>query len=459
MPFAPTPVDEAERLPARTKLVFALGDHTTNLSLSALSLYYGFFLTTVAGLRPGLAGLVMLMGRTVDAFTDPAMGRISDLTSWQMGRRRPYFLIGMIPFGVSFGLLWSEVPLASQAGKFAFYAGIYVLYSIASTVLAVPYMALIPELTADYQERTSINTYRAALATLGTLLAAVGTKALAQHFGGGSTGYAWMGAALGVWLTLPWLAVHRVTWERPDFRPRRTRAGFFEGAASLLRHRAYRRLAGLYLFGRMAMDVVGAMFVFYFSYWILRPDDAGITLAVLLVTVVLSLPIWLRVSRRVDKRTLFILGTSWWVVFQCSLLFADASWPAAWLFAVAALVGVGYAVADLMPWAMLGDVIDEGELESGERREGTYAGFMTFLRKLGGAGGVALALFALELAGFLAGEATAQPESAVLAIRLVTALAPIALLVLAAGVATGYPLSRARHREILAALRARREEA
>lgn len=445
-----------ERLPARTKLVFGLGDHTINFSLSALSLFYLFFLVEIAGLRPSLAGLVLLFGRTVDAFTDPAMGRLSDLTRWRWGRRRPYFLIGMVPFGVCFGMLWFAVPFESQSAKFAYYALTYAFYSVSSTLLAVPYMALIPELSSDYQERTSINTFRSAFAIMGTLLAAVSIKQLADSFGGGAVGYSSMGLIAGLWVMLPWLAVHRVTWERPNFK-REARAGFLDGLKSLAGHATYRRLAGLYLFGRIAMDIVGAMFVFYFTYWMLRPRDVEITLAVLLITVVVSLPLWLHISKRVDKRTLFIIGTGWWVAFQLSLLFASPAWPRWTLFAVASLVGVGYAVADLMPWAMLGDVIDEDELSSGERREGIYAGSMTFLRKLGGASGVAVAGFVLEFAGFVGGRPE-QTESTLLAIRGLTGLAPALFLAIAAAIAVGYPLGRKRHRQILDELRTRRSE-
>jgi sugar (glycoside-pentoside-hexuronide) transporter len=436
-----------ERLSARTKLVFGLGDHTINFSLSALSLFYLFFLTEVAGLRPALAGAVLLVGRFVDGFTDPLMGRISDLTRWRWGRRRPYFLIGMIPFGVCFALLWGAVPLESQAEKFLYYAALYALYSVSSTVLAVPYTALLPELTSDYQERTSINTFRAALAVLGTLLAAIGIKQLAESFGGDVRGYSWMGVAAGVWVTLPWIAVYRVTWERPSFQ-HKAHAGFLDALRGISRHHSYRRLLGLYLFGRMAMDVVGAMFVFYFTYWIRRPEHVEATLAILLITVVLSLPIWLRISPRVDKRTLFIMGTSWWVAFQLTLLIATPEWPVWTLFAVAALIGVGYAVTDLMPWAMLGEVVDEDELSTGERREGIYAGFMTFVRKLAGASGVFLAGVVLDLAGYVGG----QPEQT----RGLTGAVPTLLLAIAASIAFGYPLGRARHRQILAELRERR---
>ena len=113
---------------------------------------------------------------------------------------------------------------------------------------------------------------------------------------------------------------------------------------------------------------------------------------------------------------------------------------------MAAAAGVGYAVADLMPWAMLGDVIDEDELETGERREGIYAGFFTFLRKLGGASGVAVAGVTLELAGFVGGRE--QTPTALAAIRGLTALAPALFLAAAAYIALGYPLTRDRHTAI-----------
>ena len=97
---------EDPRLDFRRKATFALGDYTVNTVLSALSFYYvTYFLVQVAGLQIDYAGYVQLIARFVDAFTDPLMGRISDRTRWRAGRRRPWFLIGAIPFGVSFALL------------------------------------------------------------------------------------------------------------------------------------------------------------------------------------------------------------------------------------------------------------------------------------------------------------------------------------------------------------------
>ena len=442
----------ADGIPVFAKLVIGLGDHTINLSLSALALLYIFFLTEYVGLRPGLAAAVPLVGRAVDAFTDPLMGRISDLTTWRAGRRRPYMLIGAIPFGLSFALLWTSPALDSQVQLFFYYAGVYVIYSVASTVLAVPYISLFPEIAIDYQERTSLNAYRAALAVLGTLVAATQMRPLAQSFGAGADGFLRAAMVLGIWLALPWFGVFAVTRERPENR-RPSQVGFVAGMKLLARHRAYRQLSALYICARIAVDLVGMMFIFYFQYWLRRPGDFEVSLGIMLLVSVAALPFWLRISRRADKHAIFIAGCVWWMAVQLVLFAIGPEWPRWAIFLIAGLAALGYAVADLMPWSMLGDVVDEDELLSGERREGVYSGFFTFLRKLGGALGVWLAGLLLDLSGFTAGGE--QREPALLAIRSVTAFGPFVFLGLAALFARGFPLTRLTHEAIRAELASR----
>ena len=107
---ARAPIEDPRLVPAR-KAVFSLGDFTVNTVLTSLAiLYVTHYLLVVAGLRPELAGAVQLIGRAIDAFADPAMGRISDRCRWRWGRRRPFFLLGAIPFGAGFALLWLHLP-------------------------------------------------------------------------------------------------------------------------------------------------------------------------------------------------------------------------------------------------------------------------------------------------------------------------------------------------------------
>jgi sugar (glycoside-pentoside-hexuronide) transporter len=433
------------RLSVVSKTVYGLGDHTVNLVLSAASLLYLAFLTQYGELRPALAGIVILVAHAVDAATGPLMGRLSDLTRSRFGRRRGYFLLGAVPFGFSFALMWATPAFDSEAARFGYYLAIYVVVSLAMTCVSVPYLALIPEMATDYDERISLNTYRTIAAVLGTF-AAVGMKELADALGGGAAGWQASAWILGAWITLPWIAVWAVSFERPDFvRP--AQMGFVEGARLLARHHAYRKLVGLYLFARIAVDLIGAMFLLYFSYWIGREGDFSITLSLFLTLVVFALPVWLRIAQHSDKRTVFVVGTLWWALIQVAIYFAGPDWPRWSLFAITGLAAIGYAVADLMPWSMLGEVIDEDDLATGERREGLYNGVFTFLRKLGGALGVFLVMGLLDVLGYRKGEE--QNETARQAIRWMTGVAPACFLIAGVLLTRGYPLSRARHTDIL----------
>jgi sugar (glycoside-pentoside-hexuronide) transporter len=446
---------DGDALPFRIKAIYALGDHTVNLGLSAMLFLFPVFLTDTALLRPALAGLVPLVARWIDAFADPAMGRLSDRTRWRAGRRRPWFLIGALPLGLSFALLWTTTSSESQTAKFAYYAGIYMVFALSTTVLSVPYLSLIPEMATSYQERTSVNAFRGAGAVLGTLLAVTLMKPLAAWFGGGAGGYAAAGALLGVWLVLPWPFVYRVSFERPGFQ-RGGHEPFLRAIRTLARHPAYVRLTGLFLLGRIAIDLASTMFVYYFTYWLGRPDDFMITMGLFLLAVVAAMPMWNAIARRVEKRTIYVLGAVSWVGSQLFLLAATPEWPRAWIFVGAAIGGIGYAAADMIPWSMLGEVVDEDELRSGHRREGLYFGLFTFLRKLGGAAAVALGLFVLELSGYVANQA--QSQTTLTTIRVLTAVIPGVFVALGAWVALHYPITRARHDEILGELARRRPE-
>jgi sugar (glycoside-pentoside-hexuronide) transporter len=441
-----------EKLPIRVKAAYALGDHSLNLQMAAMSLLYLLFLTETVGLRPSLAGLVLLAGRAADALSDPLMGRISDRTRWVWGRRRPYFLIGALPFGLTFAALWVPLPYDDTTAVFLTYAAFYVMNSLSATVLAVPYMALLPELALGYDERTSANSYRQVAAVAGVLLAALCFRPLVDLFGGGREGWGWAGLALGLWLVMPWLAVYRVSWERPE-PLREARIGFLHGMRMMGRHRAYRRLLGVYLAARVALDVVGAMFIFYVTYWLLRPGDFEISMGLMLVAGACALPLWLRLARRRDKRTIFKVGAAWWIAVQLLMFWLAPGQPAWMLFAIVVAAGAGYTICDMMPWSMLGDVIDADQLDVGERRDGIYTGFFTFVRKLGGATGVALAGLLLDLAGFQ--RSGPESEAAIWAIRILTTLVPACFLALAIVIAGGYSLSRARHAQILTHLERR----
>jgi sugar (glycoside-pentoside-hexuronide) transporter len=443
------------RLSVSLKLILGWGEHSIALTLSALSLLYVWYLTRVVGMEPALAAAIPMLGRTVDALTDPLMGRLSDLTRLRAGRRRPYFLIGALPFGLSFGLLWFDPGLESGAGQFAFCAGAYVFYALASTVVSVPYVAILPEIVPDFDERTSVNAYRSALNMAGTLAAAGGMRPLAGALGQGAPDFFLAGCALGAWIALPWLVMFASLRERPELHAPAV-AGLGESLRALWRHPTYRQLTGMYVCGRIAIDLVAALLVFYFDDWLRRPQDFETAMALFLVVAAAALPLWVRLAERTDKHRAFAFGCAWWGASMLILLLLRPDFPTPGAtFALVALAAVGYGAVDMLPWSMLADVVDEDELRSGERREGLYGGAFTFLRKLGGAGGVLLAGLLLQSTGYVEGSAQ-QTEAARQAVRWTAALGPALFLGLGFAFTRSYALTRERHRSIVAELEVRR---
>lgn len=431
---------------------YGAGDVTVNTVLVALNMVWvTYFLTQVAGLRPELAGLVQLIGRAVDAFTDPAMGRLSDLCRWKWGRRRPFFILGALPLGISFALLWT-IPTDSQMGMFAYYTGLYVLLSVSLTMLSVPYLALLPEMALGYDARTRLNMFRNVGSIIG-IAVAIAIRQVAAELGGGPQGYALSGIVYGAFVALPWLIVYAASWERPDFQSRETSLSLADGVRLLLQHRNFRKLTGLYICSRISMDLVGAMLILYFTFVMGRSSDFEWAMGLFLGAVLLSLPVWGRIATHFDKSTLFIAGAIWWMVSFIPFLVAETTWPRWLMFIFPPLAGVGFAVVDLMVWSMLGDVVDEDDLKTGERREGIYNGAFMFVRKLAGSLAVFAAFWILAAVGYHKDQE--QSEAVLDAIREITALGPALFLALSIWIARGYLLTRERHAEIRSELEQR----
>jgi sugar (glycoside-pentoside-hexuronide) transporter len=444
-----------ERLPLRLKLIYGLGDHSVNVALVALTAILPFYLTDVVGMRIGLAGLVPLMGRSADAFTDVLMGRISDRTTWRAGRRRPYLLIGALPFALSFYAIWAIPPIENDLLQFGYYAGIYVLLSISMTIVAVPYQALLPELTTNYHERTSLATFRSISSIVGTLVTLLCFRPLVEYFGGDTRAWAIVGGIFALWILWPWFPIWAVTYERPGKRMQAI-GSTREYIRLIAENRSFRRLIALFALGRMAIDLPMAFFLIYFTYVIGRPGDFEPVMAVFLLAVVVSMPAWLRFSRGRDKSTTYLYGCLGWIFGLSSLFVLQPEWPLWVTLLSTAFAGMGYSAADMIPWSMVADVADEDEIRSGERREGVYVGVFTFVRKMSGAVGVALAFAALDVVGFEPGAENA--DSVLWVLRGATAGVPVLFVIASMIAARGYPLDRPRHQAILDEL-ARRHQA
>ena len=445
-----------DKLPLRSKLLFSTGDLSTSIPLAILMFFQLYFLTDVAGLPPALAAWAVGIGRLWDAVNDPLFGLISDRIRSRWGRRRVLLLFGAVPLGVSFALMWLVPPWGTLALT-VYYTVVFILFDTIFTAVHVGYNALTPEMTPDYDERSSLNGYRMVFSIAGTLGAIILATVVGWYIADNRALFAVVGIALGLASMIPPLVVFGVTREKPaDELP--DPMPVLEALIATLTNRPFWLVMGLYLLSWTAASVLAAVLVYYANYYLRVPDQANYFVLVAQGAAILFIPLMVWLARRLDKRRAFILGTAAWIVVLLAL-FGVQPHQVTLVYVLAALAGAGIATAYVIPWSMVPDIIEYDQVGTGERREGSYYAFASLFQKL--ATGVAIWALgqALAIAGYLTPTPGAplpeQPPEVLMAVRVFVSPVPIVLLVLAILCAWGYPITRERHRALRDELAAR----
>jgi GPH family glycoside/pentoside/hexuronide:cation symporter len=447
-----------ERLPLRTKLAFGAGDLAPAIATLIPSFFQFFFLTSVAGLDPLMAGSVRAILTVWDAVNDPVIGWLSDRTRSKLGRRRPWMLYGAVPFGVIYFLQW-VVPPFDDTGKFIYYLIVGLLFNIAFTAVNVPYTALTAELTSDYDERTSLNAFRFAFSIGGSLVAGVLHPLIVGLYADPATGYLVSGLVWGGLCILPFF------WCVAGTREKHTADDVAQGSVvqqfrTALANRPYLFVIGIYLFSWLAVQFTSSILVPYMTFYLQRSDLIPVMLLAVQGSAMVFLFVWNAVSRRIGKKAVYMVGMVFWIAVQAALFFVQPG-QATLAIVLAVLAGVGVATAYIIPWSMMPDVIEYDELETGQRREGVFYGLMVLLQKFGLAVGQFMIGLVLQNAGFISTEGAGaasvqQPEPALFALRLLIGPVPTLMLLCGMALTAFYPITRAKHAEILARLEERR---
>jgi GPH family glycoside/pentoside/hexuronide:cation symporter len=451
---------QSEKLSFVTKLAYGSGDLGTAITAALRGFFLLFFFTDVARMDPASAALILLIGRFWDAINDPFVGWLSDRTITKWGRRRPWIMLGAVPFGILFFLLW-VVPPFGDVGLFIYYVVVSILLDTAYTVINVPYTALTPELTHDYDERTSLNSYRFAFSVGGALVSAFLHPIIVNSFDDIRTGYMVSGLVWSIVSTLPCFIVVAFTRERPESMVASTEEPMpmWEQLRIAFANRPYRFVIAIYLSSWLALQMVSTVLIYYLTYYLGVPEQLPWTLLAIQGSSFIFLFVWSYLSRRLDKRWVYIIGASIWLVVQIALYYVRPD-QAYLVIPLGIVAGAGVAVAYLIPWAMMPDVIEVDELKTRRRREGIFYGFMVLLQKAGIAVGIFAVGRALAASGYIvpsdANPVPLQPDSALQAIRLFMGPIPAVILLGSLLLAYFYPITRERHRRIVRVLEKRK---
>lgn len=437
-----------QALPFRNRLAYGLGDVYGGGSFFIIGTFMMFFLVKVAGLAPAHAGLVVGIGKAWDAILDPLMGHISDRTVSRFGRRRIYFLLAIVPIVVSFVLLWAPCPFTGELPRFLHYTGVFLLFYTVYTMAMVPYTALAADMTTDFQQRNSLSGMRIFCSQAATLIAALSVQPLIDRFADQATGHLMMGTVFGVLFALPWLFVFLGTWELPYEHAKPQKTHVFRNLLGIFSNRSFRIHLAMYICAYTAIDFLMAGLKFYVIDILNRPTLVPQMLGSLLVSQLVTLPLYIMAANRRGISPAFITGMLIGAVALVALALLPHDAPAPAFLLCCMVAGAGLSGAVSIPWITLPFIVDIDELLTGQKRAGLYAGAMSLTRKLI-QGAVVLPAFGFLLQSFgYGGQRTAG--SPIAGLEFVVLGMPVAVLLAGVAFASAFRVTRERHARVLA---------
>jgi GPH family glycoside/pentoside/hexuronide:cation symporter len=446
-----------QKLTPITKLLYGSGDLGFSLTTTLIGAYFAIFLTDVVGVSPSVAAVAFFIGRSWDYINDPIVGHLSDRTRSRWGRRRPFLLFGALPFGLAFAMLWLRPGFQRDLFLAIYYAAAFILFDTAATLVYMPYFALTPELTSEYNERTSITTYRMFFSILGSLVAfTVPLLIIGTFRPENARKVLTMGFIFGLVSAVPLFLTFLGTRERKDFMEQE-QPKLFESLRAAFRNPPFLLGMGIFLGTWISVDIAQAILLYFIKYCVLREEQSDLIMGTIFVTAIVALPLWNWVAHRWNKRLAYIAGIAFWAVVQMIIITLGPSTPLGVLIALCALAGIGVAAAHVLPWSILPDAIEWDEWKTGKRHEGMFYSIVTLCHKVASSIAIPLVLLLLDAFEYEANVAI-QPPRAELAIRLITGPIPAVLLCLGILCAVFYPLSRERYDQIVKELEARRAE-
>lgn len=445
-------MDKNTGLTVRQKLGYGTGEMAATLFWSALGFFLLNFLTDEVGLTAGLVGIALMVGKTWDAVTDPAVGFLSDRTRTRWGKRRPWILFGAVPLGVSFFIMFNKPGFQGQTSLFIWAVLAYMFLCTMFTVVNIPYIAMVPEMTKDFDERTNLNAYRSLFSILGTLLGAGAALPIIGLFAERAQGYRAMGAIFAVIMMITALIPFFATRERGrSFAS--DQPVLFLSYKEALRNRQFLFVLLPFALNTTGITIVTASLIYFFKYIHHNESLLTIALVILLVTAMFCLPLAVMISGRLGKRNTYIGGILLVMASLLVLFSIGHLVPVQGVYAIMFFTGIGLSTHFVMPWSMLPDVVEFDYALNGVRREGIYYGIWTFMSKIGSAFAGFLGGTVLQLSGYIANsELTA---SAIWGIRLLVGPLAALFFLLSIIILRFYSIDKSRYQEICNTIRDR----
>ena len=463
---------------AQEKFFYASGAVANGVKGDAFTFFLLFFYSNVIGLTPGLASLAIFIALMVDAFTDPIMGMISDRTNHRLGRRHPYFLLGIIPMSLSYFMLFSIQSSwgLSQQQLFVWMLTFIILTRLGMTIFEVPHRSLGSEMSRSYTERTSIFAAREMLGWLGGLFNAflaytVFFKDTPEYIPGTQNPEPWIyygmtGAGL---MCISVLVTYFGTLKyRSNTKIKAqsfTLGLIFSQLLIALKNKSFLIFFFGYLFIAVSWGMGSSLQIYMNTYfWEFKSIMLASFLGIYVLSTFTAFIVVPRLVQFLEKRSILLFAISLAALvppipiflYINEILPSSGSWNL--FFALAPFVyfaNTCLSSSAIIRESMLGDISDEVELESNLGQQGLMFASSSLIGKLNTGLGILVAGLALEFIGFPQGSEVTPNADQIFNLAMIQGPFVALLMIIPFGIFSFYSIDRQKHQKILSQLEAR----
>ncbi len=461
-----------------TKLFYGAGSMAFGIKDQGFGVLLMLFYNQVLGLPARQVGLAVMIALMVDALLDPTIGYLSDNLRSRWGRRHPFMYAAALPIAGTYLLLWNPPAGLSHGQLFAYLTGVSILVRACITCFEIPSSAQVAELTASYDQRTDMLSYRyffgwVTSLTMSILAFSVILKPDATHKVGqlnpeGYSHYSWIAAGLMLAAILvSAIGTHRniKTYATAPARPRMTARQIAHEIITTLSERAFLVMAAAGVFGATAAGLGGALIIYFRTYFFdLTGNQISILLSANFISVAVAVFVAPRLSKRFGKKRVSIAASVASILIGpipvvLRLLHlgpengSTAILPLLFCFTTVT-AGLGI-VSNILMSSMIADVVEHSQLKTGRRNEGLFFSANAFILKCVSGIGLFFGGLLLDIVGFPQG-AHPGPETHAALSKLATLEIPLTVALYLVGVAcvVAYPISRSLHQANLSRLEA-----
>lgn len=417
------------------KVAYGFGSVAFGVKSNGFDYFFLIFYSQVMGVSAYLVSLALMIALIVDALSDPLIGYLSDNTRSRWGRRHPFMYAAAIPASVAYYFVWNPPSGLEGDALFPYIVTLAILVRTLITVYEIPSSSLVAEMSDDYDERTSMLSYRYFFGwTGGTLMGAFATifilvptttisNGMFNVEGHGQVG-AIAATVIFLAIMISALGTHKMI---PDLKPpppaRQMSVGLiYREVFETLASRSFLALFLAALFGAVASGVSTTL-SFYFStfFWGFTTEQIGLISLSVVISALMAFFISPAISKRLGKkRGAITIGLMAFTVAPAPIflrllgLMPENGDPALFPLVLSIIVvDVALIIAyQILSSSMIADLVEEAEIKTQRRNEGVFFASVTFVRKVTQGIGAAVAGVLLTISQFPVGATPDQvPES------------------------------------------------